>query len=422
MTADIEDKDSIMLETLAKVIISLYVVVGFFEKIHALLDTILFLDGIITAFAAAYIVYWFYKKRRTTMNTGTVSLFLMSFFILFSSMVGKTSFERLGVAVFAIVETWSLLLCFSVVKEDIREIFIAFSIFAIVFSFFYCLFGIAEGIELDQARVQGLSDQANSLGVMAGLSVLFCMLNIRKWENLALTVVWNMAIALLIPFFVYAMFMADSRTSFFALVFACLFIFVVAMLFLRGRSKVFWAVVPAVFVIISALVFILASSRSLNAFTFDSLTSGRTRIWSDTFAVMGLKEYVLGFSGNTENMIRMLEESGASGVAVSQSRKHLAHNMYFGMLFEYGIIPAVSFIVFWLWSMARGFRRLSKKKKWAMREVFSALTVLSFFLVHEIGESSVYFIGGAEQLVFIVSLSVLYGICTYGKADGGRNE
>ena len=409
----IESRDTLMLDVFAKIVITLYVVVGFFEKIHALLDTILVLDAIITVFAALYIGLWFYKYRRATMNVGTVSLFLMTFFILFSSMVGRTSLERLGVAVFALVETWALLLCMSELRKDIRKIFIVFSVFAIVFSFFYCLFGLLEGVELNQTRVEGLSEQANSLGVMAGLSVLLCMLNIRTWDNLVFSVAWNLILLLLMPFFVYAMFMADSRTSFFALVFACIFIFVTAMLFLRGRSKVFWSVVPAVFVIISALVFILASVRSQKAITLESLTSGRTKIWSDTFSVMGLKEYVLGFSGNTENMIRMLKENGASGVAISQSEKHLAHNMYFGMLFEYGIIPAVSFMVFWISSMARGLGSLASKRKWGAREVFSALSILAFFLIHEIGESSVYFIGGAEQLMFIISLSVLYGICVY---------
>ena len=412
-TGGIEVRDSVLLKNLAKVIISLYVAVGFFEKIHALLDVILVLDGVITAFGLGYIIFWFYRRRRFTMNTGTVSLFLMTFFILFSSLVGRSSFERLGVALFALVETWALLLAFTEVRREIRGIFLSFSLFAILFSLFYCIISLAEGLELEQARVQGLSDQANSLGVMAGLSVLLCMMNIRKCSTIALTVVWNALLLALVGFFVYAMFMADSRTSFFALVFSCLFIFVVAMLFLRGRSKAFWAVVPAVFVIISALVFILLSSRSLKAFTFDSLTSGRTIIWRDTFSIMGLKEYVLGYSGNTEKMMAMLKESGAAGVSVSQSEKHLAHNMYFGMLFEYGLIPALSFIVFWIWSMVRGFKRLATKKRWAMREVFSALVFLAFFLIHEIGESSVYFIGGAEQLIFVISLSVIYSLSTF---------
>ena len=35
---------------------------------------------------------------------------------------------------------------------------------------------------------------------------------------------------------------------------------------------------------------------------------------------------------------------------------------------------------------------------------------ICFFLIHSIAESSIYFIGGAEQLLFIFSIAVLYAV------------
>ena len=395
----------------AKFIIVAYVLLGFFEKIHALVDTILFLDGLLTFFGMIFVFIWFFDKRRFPCNKGCVSLLIFTFFILFSSLVGRSSMARFSVSGFAIVETWALILAIVEVKRDIHDIFLYLSLFAVLFAFVYSIFSLIEGIENSEVRVSGLSDQSNSLGVMASISIILCMVNIRKWRKIAATIVWNVIDVSLIPFFLFTLWKSDSRTSMLAIVLASLFIVITSLVFLRKQSSAFWALIPSLVVVVAALVFLITGVRSLKSYTLDTFSSGRTIIWRETFDSMGLKEYLLGFSGNDKDLMEKLVENGASSVTLSmQGEKHLAHNMFLGIFFEYGVFAAITFIFGWIWTMKKGIGYLSKKKKWGSREVFASLSLLSFFLIHSIAESSIYFIGGAEQLLFIFSIAVLYAV------------
>ena len=395
----------------AKFIIVAYVLLGFFEKIHALVDTILFLDGLLTFFGMIFVFIWFFDKRRFPCNKGSICLLIFTFFILFSSLVGRSSMARFSVSGFAIVETWALILAIVEVKRDIHDIFLYLSLFAVLFAFVYSIFSLIEGIENSEVRVSGLSDQSNSLGVMASISIILCMVNIRKWRKIAATIVWNVIDVSLIPFFLFTLWKSDSRTSMLAIVLASLFIVITSLVFLRKQSSAFWALIPSLVVVVAALVFLITGVRSLKSYTLDTFSSGRTIIWRETFDSMGLKEYLLGFSGNDKDLMEKLVENGASSVTLSmQGEKHLAHNMFLGIFFEYGVFAAITFIFGWIWTMKKGIGYLSKKKKWGSREVFASLSLLSFFLIHSIAESSIYFIGGAEQLLFIFSIAVRYAV------------
>ena len=395
----------------ARFIIVSYVLLGFFEKIHTIVDTILILDGLLTFFGMIFVFIWFFDKRRFPCNKGSVSLLIFTFFILFSSLVGRSSMARFSVSGFAIVETWALILAIVEVKRDIHDIFLYLSLFAVLFAFVYSIFSLIEGIENSEVRVSGLSDQSNSLGVMASISIILCMVNIRKWRKIAATIVWNVIDVSLIPFFLFTLWKSDSRTSMLAIVLASLFIVITSLVFLRKQSSAFWALIPSLVVVVAALVFLITGVRSLKSYTLDTFSSGRTIIWRETFDSMGLKEYLLGFSGNDKDLMEKLVENGASSVTLSmQGEKHLAHNMFLGIFFEYGVFAAITFIFGWIWTMKKGIGYLSKKKKWGSREVFASLSLLSFFLIHSIAESSIYFIGGAEQLLFIFSIAVLYAV------------
>ena len=405
--------DDRILSCVAKAVIIIYVALGFFEKIHAIVDTILVLDGFATALGAAFIILWFDCRRNFSCNGGSVSLVVFTFFILFSSLVGASSLERLSVSLFALIETWALILAFAEVKRDIHDVFLYLSIFAIAFCFVYSVFGLVKGIENDELRFSGLSEQSNSLGVMASMAAILCMMNIRKWKRIDATIVWNLFISALIPFFLYVLLVSDSRTSQFAVVFSCLTIVILALVFLNKRTVAYWSFIPALLVILVSVVFIVSGDRSAKSYTLDSLSSGRTVIWRETFGAMELKEYVMGFSGNNGKMQEALKENNASPVTlINQGERNLAHNMFLGMLFEYGIVVALSFIYAWLWSMKKGIVYLMNDKRWALREVFASLSLLSFFFIHSLSESSIYFIGGAEQLLFLSSLAMIYGVTT----------
>ena len=395
----------------AKFIIVAYVLLGFFEKIHAIVDTILILDGLLTFFGMIFVFIWFFDKRRFPCNKGSICLLIFTFFILFSSLVGRSSMARFSVSGFAIVETWALILAIVEVKRDIHDIFLYLSLFAVLFAFVYSIFSLIEGIENSEVRVSGLSDQSNSLGVMASISIILCMVNIRKWRKIAATIVWNVIDVSLIPFFLFTLWKSDSRTSMLAIVLASLFIVITSLVFLRKQSAAFWAFIPSLLVVIAALVFLITGVRSLESYTLDTFSTGRTIIWRETFESMGAKEHLFGFSGNDERMMEALLENGASPVTLSmQGERHLAHNMFLGIFFEYGIVAAAAFIFGWIWIMKKGIGYLGKKKKWGLREVFASLSLLSFFIIHSIAESSIYFIGGAEQLLFVFSIAALYAV------------
>ena len=80
-------RDDRILSCVAKAVIIIYVALGFFEKIHAIVDTILVLDGFATALGAAFIILWFDCRRNFSCNGGSVSLVVFTFFILFSSFL-----------------------------------------------------------------------------------------------------------------------------------------------------------------------------------------------------------------------------------------------------------------------------------------------------------------------------------------------
>ena len=364
--------DDRLLSISAESILVLYVFVGFLEKIHSLLESVLVLDGIVMAFSVAFIFFYFSRKDSFDFSFYPISLFLLTFFILFSSMVGGSSLDLL-------------------------------------FSLIYCLFSALQGFDKGEVRFEGLSDQSNSLGVMAALSVLFLMVNIRSWGDKVISVVINLFMLLIfLPFFLYVLVMSDSRTSLIALVISSVFLLVTDLLFIKKDSPLFWSFIPALLVVAAALVVVFTNERSLEAYSLSRLTSGRTLIWNDTFSVMGLKEYVLGFSGNTDRMLSAFKEAGISGVAYTQGEKHLAHNIYLTLLFEYGIIPFLAFVSILFWALYKSFSFLSSGRRRGRREVFSSLTLIFFLMIHGIAESSILFIGGAEQLVFIVSLSLVY--------------
>ena len=401
--------DDRLLSISAESILVLYVFVGFLEKIHSLLESVLVLDGIVMAFSVAFIFFYFSRKDSFDFSFYPISLFLLSFFILFSSFVGGSSLDRLAVALFSLVELWAIAIALSLLRRKVRRIFLIFSVSFLLFSLIYCLFSALQGFDKGEVRFEGLSDQSNSLGVMAALSVLFLMVNIRSWGDKVISVVINLFMLLIfLPFFLYVLVMSDSRTSLIALVISSVFLLVTDLLFIRKGSSLFWSFIPALLVVTAALVVIFTNERSLEAYSLSRLTSGRTLIWNDTFSVMGLKEYVLGFSGNTDRMLSAFKEAGISGVAYTQGEKHLAHNIYLTLLFEYGIIPFLAFVSILFWALYKSFSFLSSGRRRGRREVFSSLTLIFFLMIHGIAESSILFIGGAEQLVFIVSLSLVY--------------
>ena len=81
--------DDRLLSISAESILVLYVFVGFLEKIHSLLESVLVLDGIVMAFSVAFIFFYFSRKDSFDFSFYPISLFLLTFFILFSSRLSS---------------------------------------------------------------------------------------------------------------------------------------------------------------------------------------------------------------------------------------------------------------------------------------------------------------------------------------------
>ena len=169
-------------------------------------------------------------------------------------MVGGSSLDRLAVALFSLVELWAIAIALSLLRRKVRRIFLIFSVSFLLFSLIYCLFSALQGFDKGEVRFEGLSDQSNSLGVMAALSVLFLMVNIRSWGDKVISVVINLFMLLIfLPFFLYVLVMSDSRTSLIALVISSVFLLVTDLLFIKKDSPLFWSFIPALLVVTAAL-------------------------------------------------------------------------------------------------------------------------------------------------------------------------
>ena len=68
--------DDRLLSISAESILVLYVFVGFLEKIHSLLESVLVLDGIVMAFSVAFIFFYFSRKDSFDFSFYPISLFL----------------------------------------------------------------------------------------------------------------------------------------------------------------------------------------------------------------------------------------------------------------------------------------------------------------------------------------------------------
>ena len=86
---------------------------------------------------------------------------------------------------------------------------------------------------------------------------------------------------------------------------------------------------------------------------------------------------------------------------------HLMHNIYIQFLVEYGIVSAGAFIFLSVFLFVKGLAVMRRRAS-ARPLLITSLTLLLFFLVHSLAESSIYFIGGTEQFLFIFSSAVIY--------------
>lgn len=392
-----------------------YIVVGYLEKIHSLYSVVIVLDAVISAAAFFYVLFWFYLNKEYRSNPVSTALGVLTLTILASSVIGESDGARLSVAAFALIESWAVGIALIILRGRIKEAVIPAYVFILVYCVVYSLLSLHLGFESGEVRYSGLSDQTNSLAVVAASSLLISVSLIGRRKTILQTVILNILLISAALCFAYTLSKTDSRTSFFALLTAVVFFLVMNCLISKDRiSLVISSLLVAVTVFL-LIVYLLSSSRSEGKMTLSALTSGRTTIWSETLSRMDLENYIFGFGGNSAEMTSLLEERGMSkSLAGYLGKDHLMHNIFLQFLVEYGVFSALSFAFGYIYTFVLSIKILIRKKNLKIVLLPSSVLLL-FFFVHTLAESSIYFIGGAEQILFIVSMSVVYSVYRSGE-------
>lgn len=385
-----------------------FVVVGYLEKIHDLYFVVMVLDAVLAVFSFFFVVLWFFLVREFRSNVVSVSLTVLTLVILASSVIGESDLPRLMVAAFAILETWAVGIAIIVLKRRLERVIVPLYSFIIAFSVVYSIISLMMGIESGETRFNGLSNQSNSLAVVASSSLLVAFSMMGRKKGIISTVIVNIFLLLSSVLFAFTLKTTDSRTSYFALITALCFFLVFSLLHSKDRLSVILVSLLAVAAVGLTVVYLLSSSRSLSSETLSSLTSGRTTIWTETLSRMEAEDYLFGFGGNSERMTQVLEERGMTkALAVYLGEKHLMHSIYIQFLVEYGIVSAVSFTLASFFLFISSFVTMRRDRS-SLSTVLPSAVLIAFFLVHASAESSIYFIGGSEQILFILSSAVVY--------------
>ncbi len=385
-----------------------FVVVGYLEKIHDLYNLVMVLDALLAVFSFFYVILWFFLRREYYPNPVSTSLTVMTLVILVSSVVGKSDSTRLMVAAFALLESWALAIAVIVLKRQRQSILVPVYAFIIAFSVFYSVLSLVMGMESGETRYNGLSNQSNSLAVVAASSLLIALSLMGRKKGIISTVTANIALLLSSLLFAYTLKMTDSRTSYFALITALCFFLVFSLLHSKNRLSVILVSAVAIAAIAVTVVYLLSSSRSARSETLASLTSGRTTIWTETLSRMEAEEYLFGFGGNSASMASSLEGRGMSAALASYlGEKHLMHSIYIQFIVEYGVVSAAAFTFGAVFLFISSFGTMRRERE-SVSSVLPSAVLMIFFLVHASAESSIYFIGGSEQILFILSSAVVY--------------
>lgn len=388
-------------------LLSLFVLGGALEKINAFFNFVLIYDGLLSVFSFFFVTLYFFYYKEFRKNVISVSLTILTVVILFSSVINNSSTDRLLVSIFSILQAWAIAIAVIKVKKDIVRIMMVYSLFFVLFSLLYCLLSLFLHGDGGQ-RLDGLSNQSNAVGVLSSIAILLTLYLLGKKKNVVLTILINTFLVFSLFIFVFALYKSDSRTSIISLIFA-IFSFGI-LLSMYGNNKILSLVVviAIVILVIVASVFLYSSARTVNAKSLDALSSSRISIWTETITNMNFEDFILGFGGNSEKMrISLLERGASESVVTYASNKHLMHNIFIQFLVEYGFVAFFSFLSIYIFLFA-SFFKIKNVKEEDKKLLLFCFSILVFFLIHELAESSIFFIGTMEQLFFVLSSAIIY--------------
>lgn len=388
-------------------LLSLFVLGGALEKINAFFNFVLIFDGFLTIFSFFFVTLYFFYYKEFKKNVISISLTILTSIILFSSVINNSSIDRLLVAFFSLFQAWAIAISVINLKKDIVKIMTVYSAFLLIFALLYCLLSLFLYSEGSQ-RLDGLSNQSNAVGVLSSLSILLSLSLLGKKKNVVLTILINALLVFSLFVFLFSLYKSDSRTSILSLIVAVFFFGILFSSCGKNRILSLVVVTAIVLLILVASFFLYSSSRTINANSLDDLSSSRISIWTETITNMNFEDFILGFGGNSEKMRLALLERGASESIVNYaSNKHLMHNIFIQFLVEYGFVALFSFLSIYIFLFA-SFFKIKNVKEEDKKLLLFCFSILVFFLIHELAESSIFFIGTMEQLFFVLSSAIIY--------------
>lgn len=388
-------------------LLSLFVLGGALEKINAFFNFVLIFDGFLTIFSFFFVTLYFFYYKEFKKNVISILLTILTSIILFSSVINNSSIDRLLVAFFSLFQAWAIAISVINLKKDIVKIMTVYSVFLLIFALLYCLLSLFLYSEGSQ-RLDGLSNQSNAVGVLSSLSILLSLSLLGKKKNVVLTILINALLVFSLFVFLFSLYKSDSRTSILSLIIAVFFFGILFSSCGKNRILSLVVVTAIVLLILVASFFLYSSSRTINANSLDDLSSSRISIWTETITNMNFEDFILGFGGNSEKMRLALLERGASESVVDYtSNKHLMHNIFIQFLVEYGFVALFSFLSIYIFLFA-SFFKIKNVKEEDKKLLLFCFSILVFFLIHELAESSIFFIGTMEQLFFVLSSAIIY--------------
>ena len=395
---------------LSTLIFFLYLGLAYFDLVDKWVPTILLLDGVLAAISAVYLFIWFYMNRKLKWDFASICFAVFALSMIISSIVGKTNMTRLAVMAFQIVQILTVSVALYSISDRLGPVMWWAGLFAVVFISFGAGLSLLEFDKtISWLRLEFLGTGTNSAGANFGIALLLCLMLLRRkngiWVNLCL-------IALAI-FLLYAQTLTKSRTAQLSTVLG--FVVWGLSVLVRGK-KISFKSIALCFIILAigfVVLYAFMTSDRVQGKTYanlDELTGKRISIWKESMAAMGNKEFFFGFGGNTERMMEVCEEAGASKHTLSFVSWHFLHNIYVQIYVDYGIFALVSFVLGSIYLFFRGFVGvLSSEKNTIERRLLPvALSLASFLTAQNMMESLSLYIGGAEQMVFVTSLALLY--------------
>lgn len=406
-------------KALSALIFYTYLVLAYFDLVDKWVPKILILDGVLAGISVIYLLIWLYFNRKPKLDAGVILCIIFTLSMVISSIIGPTNINRLAVLAFQIVQIFTVALALYSLYDEICPILWWGGLFAVVF--------IAIGVKFSLTdfdpthpwqRLEFLGTGTNSSGANFGIVTLIALMMIRRKHNILI----NLFLLSFVPYLFHAQTLTKSRTAQLATVLG--FVVWAFAVFFKEKKLSIKTILICTIILLIGLVFLFAflTSDRVQGKTyesFDEMTGHRVRIWKESIAAMGTREFLFGFGGNTERMTAVIEESGASSPTVEFASWHFLHNIYVQIFVDYGIIALASFILLTSYLFIKGLIGLYAAKK-NSRESYllpPALALIAFLTAQNMMESLSLFIGGSEQMVFVTSFAIIYSLTKNGEKE-----